>query len=277
MDIRTCLSVLLLGLAGCNGRVTVAVTDAPVDSATSVTVQFTAVELERSDGSVERFDFSPPKSIDLLALEGGQRAVLLDENVPKDDYRAIRLRLSADGSGNDSFIDLSDGRHPLELAAEDEGRLKLSRRFSVSPNDDLFFTVDFDLRKSVVPPSTASDPHRLVPALRLLEDKEIGVLAGAVAAAWITTGCAPAVYVYTGSGATPDDVGSATEPLNTGRVLRNNAGEYNYRVGMLPAGTYTAALTCQAGDDQPDANDSIAFTAQSNVTIDAEQTRTENF
>ena len=52
-----------------SGFVTLNITDAPVDEADAVVVQFSSVTL-KSDNDVLIFDFDTPKSIDLLSLQG---------------------------------------------------------------------------------------------------------------------------------------------------------------------------------------------------------------
>jgi hypothetical protein len=261
------LPVLLAAvlLAACKGHVTVAVTDAAVDDANAVVIEFTAVELQRSDGRAERFTIDPPLQVDVLALAGGERAVLLDAvEVPTDQYHAVRLFVSADGSGVDSYVDPKSGtRTALQLGAA--GGLTVAHAFGVSRNGDENLTIDFDLRRSIRQPASPGAPYGLVPALRAVEDGQAGSVAGEVAPAEVSDpNCVPAVYVYAGSGVTPGDVGGGgAQPVNTGRV---GAGP-SYRVGLLPAGSYTAALTCQANLDEPEGPDAMTFIAQHNVTV----------
>lgn len=278
MSSRFAPVLVAAGLAGCNGHVTLSLTDAAIDSAESVTIEFTGVEFERADGKVERFEFDPPKSIDVLALEGGVREKLVDEALAAEDYRSIRLLISADGGGDDSFIVLDDGTtHALELSSADAGRLEVARSFSLSSQDDLRFTIDFDLRRSILAPDASGEPYRLVPELRLVDDDDVGALAGTVAAGRVPAGCAPAVYVYTGSDVTPADLGGSPEPLNTGRVVAGTGGAFTYKVGALPDGNYTAAFTCDADADEPDADDDVTFEVSENVTIEAGETTTQDF
>ena len=53
-----------------SGKLTVAVTDAPVDNAAKVVVEFTGVSVKPVDGEVVEFLFETPASIDLLSLQG---------------------------------------------------------------------------------------------------------------------------------------------------------------------------------------------------------------
>lgn len=280
MQPRSLLLLLALPvLAACqDGRITIAVTDAPVDGAEELSIRFTGVAVERDDGEVEEFDFSPPRDVDLLALEGGARRVLVDEgNLDPDSYRAVRLRIRADGDAANSFIVVDGAKYALEMADEDAGRLRVAHAFSLERDEDLSLTVDFDLRKSVRSPDSGAEPYRLVPALRLVEDAAAGALAGTVAAETVAAeDCTPAVYVYLGGGITPDDVGSATEPLNSARVQFSD-GAFRYRVGLLPAGSYTAAFTCHAADDRSDANDAIAFGEKKTVSVSAGRTANSDF
>ena len=60
------------------GKLAVAVTDAPVDGAEAVVVQFTGVEIQ-GPGGPQSFDFNSPKTIDLLELTGDESLELLAE------------------------------------------------------------------------------------------------------------------------------------------------------------------------------------------------------
>src|SRR5687768_2103740 len=70
------LAIAALGIAGCGGEggtstLNLALTDAPVDDATTVWVQFTGVEVKPADGPAESFMFTAPKGYDLLTLQNG--------------------------------------------------------------------------------------------------------------------------------------------------------------------------------------------------------------
>ncbi len=93
------VSLLALTVISCGsddddewGSITLAVTDAPVDSAARVVVEFTAVEIQPAEGQRELFEFSTPRRIDLLALQGGETELLLDEALlPAGQYNFILL------------------------------------------------------------------------------------------------------------------------------------------------------------------------------------------
>lgn len=279
--------VLVAALAACSddrgtGHLSLAVTDAPVDSATAVVVQFTGVEVKPQGEGSRNFDFDAPRQIDLLALSGTDSELLLDGAVvPAGRYEWVRLKVNALEDGvADSYIDLTDGtRHELEVPSGAQTGLKLHTGFSVPKGGEAGFTLDFDLRKSVHEPMDAGDSYKLRPTLRIVDNARIGAIAGTVDAARVPTGCTPAVYVYSGTGVTPDDVdGAAPEPLTTARVeLDAGSGSYRYTAGFLAEGPYTVAYTCDAAADDPAVNDTLVFSAPQSAAVTAGQTTTVDF
>lgn len=275
---RSISFLLLAALAGCDqGTVQLDVGDAPVDDADRVVVQFTAVVLERADGGEEVFDFFVPLSIDLAAQTEGATAQLLGSvRAEEGSYDAVRLEISADGSGTDSFVETAGVPRPLLLAAVDEPRLRVARAFNVEFNEETRLVLDFDLRKSVHDPNSASDPFELRPALRLVDPETAGAVAGTVSASLVPAGCRPAVYVYTGHSASANDEGSALPPFAS-TLVRPAGAVSSYRVAFLPAGNYTVAFTCDAAADNPEQDDATTFPNAKNVTVEAERTATANF
>ena len=253
------------------GSVSVSITDAPVDNATSVIVEITGIELKQAGQENEVFEFDPPRQIDLLALQGGITESLLDgETVSAGDYQWMRLSVNAERGVIDSFIDLDTGaRHSLFIPSSSQNGLMLVSGFTVDENGASRFTIDFDLRKSVhAPPGRVGD-YILRPALRLVEDEASGNITGTVDAALIVAPCSPAVYAYSGAGVTPDDVdGDSGDPIATGLVeMDAGTGEFNYTIAFLEAGDYTVAFTCEADLDEPDVDDVIAFQQPQDATV----------
>ena len=58
------------GMQSKTGTLRLGITDAPVDQADAVVVQFTGVELKPMGGAAFSRDFPTPKTLDLLALQG---------------------------------------------------------------------------------------------------------------------------------------------------------------------------------------------------------------
>ncbi|HEX5515530.1 MAG TPA: DUF4382 domain-containing protein [Gammaproteobacteria bacterium] len=265
------------------GQMTVRLTDAPVDSAERVVVEFAGIELHQGGATPQRFIFDTPQQIDLLQLTGGENRILLDAvTIPAGRYQQLRLLINADEDINteESFIEFKDGAiHPLHVPS---GELKLVSGFTVPEDGFADFTIDFDLRKSVTEPGKSGKPYILRPTLRLVATNSAGAIEGVISASQAAEGCVPnsidpVVYVYPGSGVTPDDIGSTTEPLSSASATPNDQGDYVYHAAFLPAGDYTVAFTCMAAADDPATDDDIDFSATSNVAVTSGTTSTVDF
>lgn len=269
-------------LSACDkGTVSVDLTDAPVDEATLIQIQFDGIELLRADGTIETFDFpAPGKQIDVLDLQNGRVVALLDKGeVTEGDYSGVRLKVSAGHAAEDSFITL-DASPPdtraLFLPEERRSRLTLTGArdsFRVTKQEDLRLTIDFDLRRSVLAPTGTATEYTLLPTLRLVKNAEAGEITGQVAEDTINADpdCVPAVYLFSGSGVTPNDAGSGdtTSPLTSAKV---DPVARTYRLTFLPAGNYTAAFTCDAGVDDPALDEDLTFSTPQNATVTAGRT-----
>jgi hypothetical protein len=275
-------TALLLGCGGggesapssSTGRLTLAITDAPVDGATAVVVKFTAIELKPEGGEAITLDLDPAPSVDLLALAGGSsRELLQAREVPAGRYEWVRLLVEAQQNSPSSYVDLSDGqRFPLYVPSGSESGLKLIRGFTVAAGSQSNFTIDFDLRKSVIAPPGRAPNYMLKPVLRIVDNLQVGTLAGTVAGALVPTGCTPQIYVFGGANVVPDDLDSAAapdvDPLVSAPVALDTAsGEYRFRVAFLEAGDYTAAFTCDAALDTPEGEEVLVFFGTRNVTV----------
>ena len=272
---------------GDEGTVNLGVTDAPVDEATRVVVQFTGVQVQPAEGQRIDIGFDSPRQVDLLALQGSDSELLLaGETLPAGNYQFVRLQVDAQRDTLDSFIEFNDGSQvSLFIPSGSQTGLQLSGGFTVAANGESNFTVDFDLRKSITNPQGQPD-YFLRPSLRLVDNATVGHIAGMIDPLLVTddscsnqiaSDTGNAVYLFTGSDATPDDIGSAAEPESSAIVrLDDSNGLYSYKIGFVSAGNYTVAFTCQALDDDPEADEEIAFGGQSNVTVTAGSTATAN-
>jgi hypothetical protein len=264
-----------------SGSLNLAVTDAPVDTATKVVVEFSGVELKPQGGDPITIDLAPDRQIDLLALGGGASTLILQNaTVPAGAYEWIRLQVNALANAqDDSYIELDTGeRFPLVVPSGEERGLQLIRGFTIAQGSVSQFTIDFDLRKSVIAPVGQSPNFVLKPVLRIVDNLEAGTLAGTVAAARTTaTGCSPFVYVFTGGGIIPDDLDAVPDPeidplVSVPVELDTASGEWRYRIAFLAAGSYTVAFTCDGAADTPEADEILTFSATANATITANQT-----
>ncbi len=270
------------------GIIRIAITDAPVSNVSVVNVQFGGVTLKPASGDEIQIDFDSPKDFDLLTLTGGMTAELLpDTSVPAGRYNWVRLAVNAEFDNVfDSYAMTPTGLVELRVPSESQNGLKLVSGFTVNENETTDLVIDWDLRQALSDPIGGPGYH-LRPALRVTNMVASGTLRGIVADALVSDpACSNdlaaqtgnAVYVYTGVTDTPGDIGDASnDPFVTATVSQDGNGTYVYEVNFLSVGEYTAAFTCQANLDDPEADDDIVFSAPQPFTIEDGITTEVNF
>ena len=283
------------GNGGGSGKLSVSITDAPIHDAQSVTVNFLGIEVKPTDGPALLFNFcKDPENpdadpqvvqetectdsnphieiIDLLQQTGGASALLLDGvDVPAGQVNWVRLVL-ADDAGE---IVLSTGTFPLTVPSDSQTGLKLNRGFKVPVSGDVQVFIDFDVRKSIVEVRSSIPPsYKLKPTLRLVED--FGAIVGEVDAALMDLSClGGSIYVFSGAGATPDDIDrDQGDPVSSTLVIADadSLTGFSYHADFLEPGDYTVAFVCAGGvfqdggttfdeqADNPDQDDQLSFT-----------------
>ena len=262
-----------------------AITDAPVDGASKVVVEFTSVTLKPASGGELEFELDEPMSIDLLDLQGTLSEVLIEETIEAGDYNWIRLGVNAELDGTlDSYIEFEDGNsYELYIPSGAETGLKLNRGFTAAADGTVDLTIDFDLRKSITDPQ-GQDGYKLRPTLRIVDNLVVGSLAGLVMSETLNELCEDpstevgAVYVFSGADAELQDVqGNDADPITTALVELTSTSDYGYEVGFLAEGDYTVAYTCDAALDDPEAADELTFTDAVNVSITADTETRQDF
>jgi len=293
------------------GTLKVGITDAPVDFADQVVVQFSGVELKPRDGEAFSIDF-PSKRLNLLELQGSRRAMLLDgETVPAGEYEWLRLKVDADPNvGGDSYVRLESGGEECEMripSGEQTG-LKLVRGFTVGAGTTTDFTIDFDLRKSVVAPPGQRTPvstcggqaFLLKPALRMVDNLQVGAIGGVVDSSLVTSQCASSteapypgnVYLFGPVPANgtvgPDDYDGLEDDPNGADAITSaqvSQDDFSYTIGFVPVGNYVVAYTCDLDDTALDADalptplETVRLTPTegTTVTVTVNQTAVVNF
>lgn len=293
-------SVILACLAACggggddapqNGRLSLSITDAPIDDATSVVVQFSGVAFKRAGATAEIVqNLSPsPRQLDLLAYQQGRAAVLLSGvTMPAGEYEWVRLIVDSEPNVRDSYITLTTGQEcELRVPSGAESGLKLNRGFTLPVDGSAALTVDFDLRKSIqAPPGQqgsapgCTQAYLLRPTLRIVDNANVGTIAGSVDGALVPAECLPKVYVFSGSGIVPDDIEDSAaadvDPLVVASVpILNGSTSHAYNASFLPPGPYTVAFTCT--DDDPATDDVLTFLPPGSATVQANLISTVNF
>jgi hypothetical protein len=268
----SCLAACGGGGSGGDGRVTVNITDAPVDVAQEVWVKITGVAFKPEGGAPEIVQNFAPRTLNLLQYQQGDVAVLLDD-VPftAGSYQWLRLVIESEPNVRDSYVMVNGAECELRVPSGAESGLKMMRGFSIPADGSLALTIDFDLRQSLrAPPGQGSGTsgactqgYLMRPTLRLVDDANVGAISGTVSfeAGTPPEGCMPKVYLFSGS-VTPDDVedgevASDVDPLAVvGVSLPEGATSGTYRAAFIPAGSYTAAFTCS---DDTEADETLEF------------------
>jgi hypothetical protein len=280
------------------GTLKVGITDAPVDFADQVVVQFSGVELKPKNGPAFSIDFATPKSLDLIQLQGEDRALLLDgEEILAGEYEWMRLKVEADPNvAGDSYLQLALGGAECEMRVPsgDQTGLKLIRGFTIGAGTTTDFTIDFDLRKSIVAPpgqttivdTCNNQAFLLKPVLRIVDNLQVGTIAGDVDSNLIGAKCAASdqdpypgnVYLFgpipTGQDVTPDDYDGVDDALTSAMV---DPDTFRYTIGFVPAGNYRVAYTCDLDDTEIDADAEFTPPEGIPVTVTVNATQEVDF
>lgn len=275
-----------------------AISDAPVDAADEVWACFHSVELignaqgpqtftigedtntiEANDACLDaNGDVIPnTRGINLFEFTGSESEDLLaGVEVPAGNYGQLRLEM-AEGS----YVLVGDTRIPLSVPSNE---LKFDS-FTLDAGSNVAYTIEFDLRQALVNP-TGQEGYFLKPrGVRLVDNMEVGHIEGTLAEALLidnqctvaptdTSESVAAVYLYSGTDVALDtmaDFGGseAAEPYTATAVTFDGATAYNFEIGFVAAGDYTAAWTCNTSDD-PEVDDTIDFVSAQNVTVNAD-------
>ena len=161
------------------------------------------------------------------------------------------------------------------------------------PNVEAAYTVEFDLRKSVVDPVGQTTTYFLKPrGVRLVANSDVGTLSGTISSDLIThpdcsvkadSDVGNAVYIYgdvnLDAAVLGDDADNPSDtqevsPYAIATVNYDEASDsYSYVAGYLPAGDYTVAFSCLADVDEPEsdenAEDGFTFQAVTETSITA--------
>lgn len=274
------------------GTLILGLTDGPVESAFEVVVAFTGIELKPSGGpaldpipmdqaACDDFDAETGTcSINLLDLTGTERKVVFRGALPAGEYEWVRLLVKAERDVMDSYLRLTGNGAMCSLwvPSGSETGLKIVSGITVTANGVSDYTLDFDVRKSVTnPPGLAFDDgaaclenYVLKPAIRIVDNTEVGAIAGPVDVALLEgdTSCSfddvsgyyenLAVYVFEDFDGTSPAVGDDLDedddfpdPVTSASVVWDDTqSAYIYEAGFLLApNDYHLALTCTADMD----------------------------
>lgn len=275
---RLLVTVLcLLAVAGCRGvdsdggiadnagDLSLWITDAPVQGVDRVDITITGVQIQPAEGDVIDITLDEPLRVDLLDLvdEPELREEILDDySLPVGNYDSIRLVLDE----SRLVIEVAGSEFIPTIPADAQDGLQVPFNVNVEDDTDLDLTIDFDVRKSLR--KISDTEYELQPSLRIVRTERTGNLTGSVAENRIRDpDCENGidhnegnyVYVFGGGSANFQDIqGNEGDPLATGVVdLNFSSGQYEFLIGFLPRGSYTAVFTCDGAIDDPELDNSI--------------------
>lgn len=268
------------GSSNSSGKLTLGITDGPVENASEVVVSFTSVEIKGAERKLIEFDEA--KTLNLLTLQGEDRSLLLDgEPLASGNYQWIRLGVNE----VDSYIVIDGNQYPLEIPSGAQTGLKLNRGFTIGVGSTNDFTIDFDLRKSVH--QQGNGVYKLRPTLRLVDNLEVNTINGTITEALVidaecnngnNNDTGNAVYLFNGNDALIHDVqGNDADPMASATVVYNPQTDlYEFTIGYVQVGNYTVAFTCDAlldintednSADNIEGNDVVSFSAGVNASV----------
>jgi len=292
------LGITTLGIAACGGggsvdgsnfvasptgKLSLSITDAPVDTVDAIVVHFTGVRLKPQDGPAIDVPFVNASGdpvthvIDMLELtHGTYEDLFLDAEVPAGVYNWVQLHVLADPANDgDSHVMSNGARYELRIPSSEQNGLRFVSPFTVTADRETHLLLDWDMRMALIQPPGLAGTYMLRPAFRLIDMTEHGFLTGSVQDALIdaagcpgdtTLGTANAIYVYDaadlegpdGTTLDPGDIGSTTDPapIATGAVSLGEDGSYGFRIILSP-GEYRVAYTCDGEADDAETDDEV--------------------
>jgi hypothetical protein len=292
---------------GSTSTASFSVTDAPVDDIDTVKITFSRIDLKPANGDIVSLTFDEPVVIDnLLDLTGNAASPIISGAVvPAGDYQWLRIFVTG-GFPDSTVLPKLGNETDLFIPGQQNGNsnnngtprsLQLNTGFTVPAGGNADFTIDFVLRKGLTKPAN-SDYYLLRPALRLVNNVEVGTISGSVDATVIasnacTEDSGTSVYLYEGdlnaNEQVPDDyydpninadIDTVDEnvggqrPISSAEVSQNNLGEYTFEIGFVRAtdAGYSLALTCQSSIDEAASDDDISFIEVLPVIVTANET-----
>lgn len=297
-------SCLTLALTACgdsdsdedktSAKFSLGVSDAPVDEAQAVYIEIDSISLsqtfsEDSPAQVTIDTFASDDrgqletiQVNLLDFQGSSQLKIVDEAQGVELENGIyNMELNVIDSGSYVMFDGDERQHDIKIPSS---RLRLGEftvtEQAVQVNDSPAYTIEFDLRQSLVQRGNANNnngyiikPH----GVRIVS--LAGNIEGTVSSDLTNLGKCTA-YLYEGtvtefadmfdaddeSFVTPAEEITGTAPLATATV--NTEG--NFSIGFVQAGDYQLALTCGTEVDDNIQYDGLTIPSAADMTPEAQ-------
>lgn len=273
------------------GRIIVKIRDEPLDTVSSVHLQFREITLQRRDGQELTKTFEPRKVVDVLAYREGRTAILADWMVPPGEYEALRLTVDAEPNVRDSYVTLVTGEECELVVQEPAGWSAYwpAGQISDDPAKPTSLLLHVDLFSSVRGTDCAQGVV-FVPTLSLVDEDKSGWFEGYVDIELYQPDCRPRVYVGILDNLYTPDVSPLARPLAVAGVDVRDGRPY-YRtpnlyplIQQMPNGTqqtcplewprygfcpqpasYRLSFTCD--EDDPNVQEALRFSSVSGGLI----------
>ncbi|WP_371375116.1 DUF4382 domain-containing protein [Thalassotalea aquiviva] len=284
------------------------VSDAPVDEISDLFICFSSVELKPTGEGEDVVltvgdnseminansicpDATNTSGINVMDFIGDDAQTLVqDAQILPGDYK-MRVVMS---TGSYAIDAVTGEEIPVEVPSNE---LKLVNTLTFAQGGNAAYTLEFDLKKSMVN-AKGKEGYKLKPTgIRLVNNTEVGTLSGSVSVEFLnseaalasgcTTGQAEGesvgtVYLYEGADVAITEISDISDPEGsnppyaTANILSDGANNFSYEIGYIMAGiTYTAVMSCSNDTLAP--NDVSFIEPSQNVVIEAETVTTINF
>jgi len=304
------------GNSNATGTVSFGISDAPVGDLSKVVITIDGIELKRKDGDdcdddqdsedcvfVDHFidgnlTDQETVTVDLLEWQGTDHKIIVEGiELPAGEYSQLRLSI-IDEDINFSYVE-EETAGEQKLLKVPSDTLKLGG-FTVEGGGVQVFVIEFDLRRAMTY-NPGPDRYILKPTGVRVVDVETAASISGVVDPTLFNGGPPCdtkenpsagnlVYVYEGhdldaanpadnfdDSASPPAPDTAIAPYSSDETTENGS----YDIGYLPAGNYTVAFSCEAGEDDADLYDGIVIPSPNTeiveLVLDEGESRTCDF
>ncbi len=282
------------------------VSDAPIDEISDLFICFSSVELKPT-GEGEVITFTVGEDDAVIAPNSecpdsiNTTGINVKDFIGADAESFISNATVAQGNYKMRVI-MSEGSFAVDKETGDEipvtvpsNELKLVNTLTFAQGGQASYTLEFDLKKSMVN-ATGQEGYKLKPTgIRLVNNTEVGTLSGTVSSTFLSdneiSGCmsghaegdiAASIYIYEGTDTPIVNMSDISEPEGsnppyaTASAISDGANNYAYEIGYIMADkTYTVAITCS--EDTSAAGDVVFIEPTKNALIQAEGTTTVDF
>jgi len=283
--------------------VSFSISDAPVDSVTSVNVTFSSITLKSDDDEDDSSGLNLPivddagnpttTTINLMDYQNGEQKLIIDNvEVASGDYKNLILNTFGcpqNQNGSTEFCWVVDGEG-IKTLKTPSNKLKLGE-FSVSTQAEQAFTIEFNLRSSMTNTAGGASYNLKPHGIRVVDSAGVGSLTGSVDVNLLTAGdnCetvyeentdhGKVVYLYEGEIAQDAIMGDEFDPDVAQNAIPNNVVRpyasdsvsfdmdtsiYSYYFAHLPEGDFTVAFSCGAVDDDSEEYEGVVIANPNN-------------